>query len=347
MNQQPSLHFYNWKTTHDNFLKDVLNGLAGDLKSIPPKYFYDEKGSQLFDRICETQEYYPTRTESKILAEYAAEIMTELPEHISLIELGSGSSIKTRYLLEEGTDEKIKAYVPIDISEKHLLSSTKKLAELFSSITMFPICADYTQLTQLPSDRILLKGKPVVFFPGSTIGNLEREAAGNLIETVFRLIHGSGYFLVGFDLIKDRATLEAAYNDKAGYTAAFNLNVLSRINTELGGDFDLSSFAHSAFYNEKKQRIEMHLVSLKEQTVHVDGQGFHFKASETIHTESSHKYDRTDFEAFAAAHGFEAVHHWTDDHNRFAVVLFKANRYKNLRPKKGSSTMSFPLSNLT
>lgn len=330
MNGHSQLHYYNWKTTQDNFLKDVLMGLSGEHKSIPPKYFYDERGSQLFDRICETQEYYPTRTESKILADHAATIMTELPDHISLIELGSGSSIKTQYLLEEGGNDKITAYVPIDIAEEHLLNSTHRLSEQFDAISMIPICADYTQLTRLPSDKILQKGEPVVFFPGSTIGNLERDAAGSLVETVYRLIHGSGYFLIGFDLIKDRGTLEAAYNDKEGYTAAFNLNLLNRINDELGGDFELASFAHKAFYNEAKQRIEMHLVSQKNQCVHIGGQSFDFKLGETIHTESSHKYDRKDFEVFAAAHGFEAVDHWSDENNRFAVVLFKANRYEHL-----------------
>ncbi|RYZ58685.1 MAG: L-histidine N(alpha)-methyltransferase [Proteobacteria bacterium] len=322
-----SMHFYNWKNQHDHFREDVIQGLSGAIKSIPPKYFYDERGSQLFDKICETKEYYPTRTESQILSDHAGDIMRALPEHISLIELGSGSSIKTRYLLEEGQDDKIRAYVPIDISEEHLLNSTARLSEMFDSISMIPICADYTCMEKLPSEKLLNSGEPVIFFPGSTIGNLEREAAGELLDTVFRLIHGSGYFLVGFDLIKDRQTLEAAYNDEEGYTAAFNLNLLERMNRELGADFDLSAFRHHAFYNEEKKRMEMHLVSTKDQIAELDGKRFSFKAGESIHTECSHKYDLKDFETFAAAHGFAQVSHWTDENKRFAVALFKTNRY--------------------
>jgi dimethylhistidine N-methyltransferase len=322
-----SLHFYHWKNQHDHFREDVIQGLSAKNKAIPPKYFYDEKGSQLFDRICEAEEYYPTRTESQILADHASDIMSALPERISLIELGSGSSIKTRYLLEEGRDGKIAAYMPIDISEEHLLNSTAKLSEIFDSIAMIPVCADYTCMDKLPREKLLNSGDPVVFFPGSTIGNLEREAAGDLVDTVFRLIHGSGYFLVGFDLIKDRATLEAAYNDKQGYTAAFNLNLLERMNRELGTDFDLSAFRHHAYYNEEKKRVEMHLVSIKDQIVNLDDKRFTFKAGESIHTESSHKYDLSDFETFAGAHGFAPLKHWSDEGKRFAVVLFKANRY--------------------
>lgn len=317
-----STQFFNLKATHDRFLDDVLKGLSLSKKAIPPKYFYDENGSRLFDRICETEEYYVTRTESNILAQNAEDILNSLPSDISLIELGSGSSTKTRLLLQDARS--IKTYVPIDICENHLLKSTARLAARFSDIPMVPICADYTFLRDLPTAAVPAGATPVVFFPGSTIGNLERKETLRLLEGIYELIKGEGYFLVGLDLIKEKAILDAAYNDAAGFTAAFNRNLLRRINRELGGNFDLDHFEHRAFFNEELERVEMHLVSTHDQDVSVAGRLFHFAAGESIHTESSQKYNLESFDAFAQQAGFQCVHAWTDARNRFAVALLQA-----------------------
>lgn len=317
-----STQFFNLKVNHDRFRDDVLKGLSMSRKTVPPKYFYDEAGSTLFDRICETEEYYVTRSESNILAQHADDILAALPSEIALIELGSGSSTKTRLLLQDARS--IRSYVPIDICENHLVKSTARLAARFPNIPMVPICADYTFLRDLPSVAVPKGATPVVFFPGSTIGNLDRSESLRLMEGIHELVRGEGYFLIGLDLIKDKNILDAAYNDAAGYTAAFNRNLLRRINRELGGTFDVDSFEHLAFYCEEKERVEMHLVSKREQSVLVSGRNFSFAAGESIHTESSRKFDLEAFDAFAQQAGFQCVAAWTDPRRRFALALMQA-----------------------
>jgi dimethylhistidine N-methyltransferase len=317
-----STQYYNLKITHDCFRDDVLTGLLQAKKSIPPKYFYDETGSRLFEQICETEEYYVTRTESNILAQNADDILNAVPGPIALIELGSGSSTKTRLLLQEGSH--IVRYVPIDISESYLLASTAGLAARFPEISMIPICADYTFLGVLPPLALGTDETPLLFFPGSTLGNLDRAEALRLLENLHSLIKGEGYFLLGIDLIKDHGVLDSAYNDAQGFTAAFNMNLLQRINRELQGTFDVAKFQHLAFYNEDKERVEMHLVSRCDQVVSVAGKIISFEAGETIHTESSQKYNLEVFDAFTQQAGFQCERVWTDSRRRFAVTLMRA-----------------------
>ncbi|MDQ3233312.1 MAG: L-histidine N(alpha)-methyltransferase [Pseudobdellovibrionaceae bacterium] len=307
----------------DNFRRDVLQGLSSNPKYLSPKYFYDPRGSRLFDLICATEEYYLTRTESRILVCHAKEIMAQIPGNLTLIELGSGSSIKTRYLLEAGSA--IHDYLPIDISRQHLLQATAALADQFPSISMHPLAADYTQLDRLPALR---NGTtPLLFFPGSTLGNLDHEQSLALLSRWHTLLQGRGYLLLGIDLLKDKEVLEAAYNDKEGYTADFNTNLLRRINRELHGNFDLASFKHEAFFNSDQGRIEMHLRSVCEQSVQVAGYRFHFAAGESIHTESSYKFNLGDFRRFVQTAAWTLQMTWTDAAQYFGVVLLKALPY--------------------
>jgi dimethylhistidine N-methyltransferase len=321
MNPSNLIGEYDFSIGQDNFRQDVLNGLTKLPKTLPPKYFYDARGSRLFDFICETPEYYLTRKEISILEKYAAQIMEQLPQPVRLIELGSGSSIKTRLLLEASST--ISAYVPIDISKEHLLLSTHALAQRFPHIPMVPVCADYTRQPALPLFDRGRQEHSLVFFPGSTLGNLDEEEALELLQGIRSMLRGEGHLLIGIDLIKDRSIMEAAYNDAEGVTAAFNLNLLHRINVELGADFNLSEFQHIAVFNERKKRIEMHLRSLRHQVVWVKDVPIPFSKDETIHTESSHKYDLHEFAAFCRKAGFQSIRSWTDPERYFAVVLLQ------------------------
>ncbi|GAB4193349.1 MAG: L-histidine N(alpha)-methyltransferase [Roseiflexaceae bacterium] len=295
---------------------EVLRGLSLPQKELPPKLFYDERGSQLFDQITELEEYYPTRTELAITRRYVDEMAELIGPGSLLVEYGSGSSIKTRILLDHLHD--LACYMPVDISEAHLHSSAAVLAAAYPHLDIRPVCADYTAPFELPA----LEPPPqrtVVYFPGSTIGNLHDDEAVQLLRQMAGLIRAGGGLLVGADLQKDRAVLERAYNDAAGVTAAFNLNILGRLNRELGATFRLSLFEHRAFYNEAHHRIEMHLVSTQAQTVLVDGVAVHFAAGETIHTECSYKYSLEGFAAMAAAAGLRVQKVWTDPKAWFSV----------------------------
>jgi dimethylhistidine N-methyltransferase len=314
------LHDYvEYDHASDNFRDDVLNGLQQSPKRLPSKYFYDERGSQLFDDICELPEYYPTRTEMALLQTISAEVAALVGEGATVIEFGSGSSTKIRILLDALDDPS--AYVPVDISREHLLVSAKDLADSYSALRVVPVCADYTQPFDVPE----IAGEKVRagFFPGSTIGNFTRaDAISFLRAAASDLGHNNG-LLIGVDLRKDVARLHAAYNDAAGVTAAFNLNLLERINRELGGDFNLDAFVHDARWVPEPGRIEMHLVSEKAQDVTLAGETFHFEAGESIHTEDSHKYDVDGFKALAAEAGWDSVECWTDPDELFSIHLLR------------------------
>ena len=300
----------------DSFRAEVLRGLGRAQKELPCKYFYDERGSQLFEEICGLDEYYPTRTELAIMEEHAGEMADRLGRGCLLVEYGSGSSVKTRLLLEhlEGPA----AYVPLDISREHLEKSAAALAARFPHVEVRPVCADFTRPVRLPVPR-RRPARRAVYFPGSTVGNFGPSQAVELLEGMARLCGKGGGLLIGVDLKKDRATLEPAYNDARGVTAAFNLNLLARINRELGGDFDLSRFRHHAPYNARCGRIEMHLISLRPQTAHIGGVPFRFAEGESVRTECSYKYSPDDFRALAARAGWTVRDVWTDERRLFSV----------------------------
>jgi len=302
-----------------NFLEDVLRGLRRTPKRLPSKYFYDERGSQLFDDICELPEYYPTRTEMALLRSISRDVAALVGEGATVIEFGSGSSTKIRILLD-ALDAPL-AYVPVDISREHLLMSARDLADSYPDLRVVPVCADYTKPFDVPD----IEGEKVRagFFPGSTIGNFTRsEAISFLSAAAADLGHNNG-LLIGVDLRKDPEILRAAYNDAAGVTAAFNLNLLHRINRELDGDFDTEAFEHEARWVPDPGRIEMHLVSTRAQDVTVGGEIFHFAAGESIHTEDSHKYDIAGFQALAAEAGWNSIECWTDPDALFSIHLLR------------------------
>lgn len=295
---------------------EVLRGLSLPQKELPPKLFYDEQGSRLFDQITELEEYYPTRTELAITRTYAGEMAELIGSDSLLVEYGSGSSVKTRILLDHLPD--LACYMPVDISEAHLHSSAAALAAVYPHLNIRPVCADYTAPFLLPALSPAPR-RTVVYFPGSTIGNLHDDEAVRLLRQMAGLVGADGGLLIGADLQKDRGVLERAYNDAAGVTAAFNLNILARLNRELGATFRLAHFEHRAFYNEAHHRIEMHLVSTQAQTVLVDGMLIHFAAGETIHTECSYKYSLESFAAMAAQAGLRVCQVWTDPQAWFSV----------------------------
>jgi len=313
----PSLQFYDHQPSVLSLREEVLHGLARCPKSIPPKFFYDEQGSRLFDRICEQPEYYPTRTEIALLKDNAEEIAELIGADCTLIELGSGSNQKVRMLLNI---IKPAAYVPIDISRDYLLQQAQAVAADYPWLRVFAACADFCQTLQLP--QAAGGARKIAFFPGSSIGNFEPAEALRLLRNIARLVQGDGGLLVGADLKKAPGILNAAYNDAQGITAAFNLNLLRRINRELDGDFAVDRFSHQAYYNEQRGRVEMHLASRMEQTVQVAGERFHFAPRETIHTENSYKYDVEEFKALVESAGFELARLWHDPQGRFGVFFF-------------------------
>ena len=302
------------------FLEDVLDGLGQADKTLLAKYFYDERGSRLFDRICELEEYYPTRTETNLLARHADAIAAKVGKGVTLLELGSGSSTKVRLLLDR-LDQPA-AYIPVDISREHLQVSADRLAADYPGLKVKPIFADYVQGFPLS-----VEGGPertLAFFPGSTIGNFHPQEAQTFLARLGRQLGAGARLLIGVDLKKSRQRLEAAYNDAAGVTAAFNLNLLERINRELDGTFDLDGFAHTAFYNERLSRIEMHLKSLHPQTALVAGVPFRFDKGETIHTEDSYKYSVEEFTKLAQGAGWLADSTWSDDEGLFSIHLLRS-----------------------
>ena len=302
---------------HQEFLQDVIAGLSAPQKTLPYKYFYDEKGSQLFDQICELEEYYLTRTEQHILQERGAEMGEWIGPHALLFEPGAGSSVKVETLFPHLHTPT--AYVPVDISREHLLVSTERLQKRFPHIPIVPVVADYSSPFSTPS----LEQTPnriVVFYPGSTIGNFPPEEAVSFLKRLSNFVGPGGGLLIGFDVKKDKARLEAAYNDKKGVTAAFHMNLLERINRELHANIELTQFAHHAPFNEDKSRIEMHLVSRCPQKVSIAGHTFSFEEGETIFTECSYKHTPEKLAAIAEKAGFAREVFWTDQEELFGVM---------------------------
>ena len=311
-----NLDFHDLAPSQESFRDAVLAGLGRTPRELPCKLFYDARGSELFEQICETPEYYLTRTEIAILETHAADIAAHVGPHCRLIELGSGASRKVRILLE--ALDRPAAYVPLDISRERLREAADGLAADFPDLKVVAVCADYTRafaLPPLPGPE----GKRVGFFPGSTIGNFEPDAVVRFLANYAELLGAGGEMLIGVDLKKDTAILDRAYNDAAGLNAAFNLNLLVRINRELGGDVDLDRFAHHAFYNEAAGRVELYIKSLTDQVVGVSGRRFRFAEGELIHTENSYKYAIPEFRELAARAGFRAVETWTDPDQLFSV----------------------------
>ncbi len=309
-----------------DILREVLDGLSETPRRLPAKLFYDERGSKLFDRICELDEYYVTRTEAGILRRHASAIASEIGAGALLMEFGSGSSEKTRILLD--TLEQVAAYVPIDISREHLLASARAIADEYPSLAVRPVCADYETAFDIPSGDVV-GGRRVVYFPGSTVGNFHPDDALAFLRRMNRLARGArgaerGALLIGVDLVKDAAVLTRAYDDTEGVTAAFNLNILARINRETDSNFDMSRFRHVALFNPREGRIEMHLESLAGQSVSIGGTTIHLEKGERIWTESSYKYTIDGFSRLAQEAGFTLDTVWTDARRYFAVFYFLA-----------------------
>lgn len=303
-----------------DFRADVLRGLARADKALPCKYFYDEAGSQLFERICALPEYYPARTELAILRRHSPEMAELLGPHCLLLEYGSGSSTKTRLLLDH-LDQPA-GYVPIDISREHLRASARALAHDYANLEVRPVCADFTAPLTLPAPSRDARRR-VIYFPGSTIGNFVPTAAAALLAATARLCGAGGGLLLGADLKKEPRLLQAAYNDRQGVTAAFNLNLLVRINRELGADFQIDQFWHHALYNPSAGRIEMYLVSRMAQQVTVAERAFLFNEGEPICTEYSHKYSLEDLRAMAQGAGFVVERVWMDELKYFGVLYLR------------------------
>ncbi|HET9419292.1 MAG TPA: L-histidine N(alpha)-methyltransferase [Chthoniobacterales bacterium] len=303
-----------------HFRDDVIAGLTNSPRTLPCKYFYDHRGAELFQKICELPEYYITRTEIGILRLRSAEIATALGPDIELIGLGTGAGTKTRILLEELQTPRV--YIPIDISKEQLEKSSARFRQRFPDLQILPFCADYLEPFELPLPR-QLAARSVVYFPGSTIGNFEPNAAVSFLERLVDLVGDGGGLLIGVDLQKDSHVIEAAYNDAAGVTAAFNLNLLARINRELDADFDLKSWEHRANYNKTLGRVEMYLVSRTKQRVRIETQHFSFARGEAILTEYSYKYTPPGFAALARKAGFRFENLWSDKAQFFGVFYFR------------------------
>ena len=312
------------ETAASPFARDVLAGLARRPRAIPPKYFYDERGSHLFDEITRLDAYYPTRTERQILLDHGDEMVDAIGKNAALVEYGSGSSEKTRILLDAlHARRTLAAYVPIDISEAFLLETADALRQSYPGLPVLPVAADYTRpfrLPELPPET----SRVVVFFPGSTVGNFSRDEARPFLRQVADLVGGDGALLIGVDQWKDEAVLRRAYDDPEGVTAAFNRNVLRRINRELDGDADLDAWAHEVRLEADPTRVEMHLRSLEDQTLTVLGRPFRFAAGETIHTEDSRKFGPDGLADLAAEAGLARRQRWTDPRGWFAVELYEA-----------------------
>lgn len=301
------------------FQHALTTGLARRPRSIAPKWFYDAEGSRLFERICELPEYYPTRTEFALLDRHAAAIASRIGARCEIVEFGAGAIHKVRLLL--GALDAPLRFVPIDISGEHLLEAAAALRAEYPALDVQPVVGDFTGALALPPPV----GRRVGFFPGSSIGNFDPPRATILLRDFASLLAGGG-LLIGVDLVKDPAVLHAAYNDSAGVTAAFNLNLWARANREAGADFDLSQWMHSAFYNAPLQRIEMHLVSRCAQRVTIAGETFEFAEGDSVHTENSYKYTVAGFQALAREAGFAAAACWTDSEKRFALHWLVSER---------------------
>jgi len=318
MPMQALAAFHDFHPKPENFHDAVVEGLSKTRKTLPCKFFYDAEGSRLFERICALDEYYPTRTDLALLEAHAGEIAELAGPGCHLVEFGSGASVKVRVLL--GALEAPRSYVPIDISRDHLIGAAADLARKFPDLPVVAVCADYTQAMDFPD---LGEGTRVGFFPGSTIGNFTPDEAAAFLDQAREWLLGGG-LVIGVDLRKDVDTLHAAYNDTAGVTAAFNKNLLARCNRELDSAFDLNAFRHEAVYVSDQGRVEMHLVSTRDQLVSVGEHTFAFSDGETIHTENSYKYTVEGFRDMARRTGFRLIRTWTDPEDLFSVHYLAA-----------------------
>jgi dimethylhistidine N-methyltransferase len=310
--------------TDTEFLNDVISGLTQQQKTLPCKYFYDDKGAALFEQITTLQEYYVTRTELSILEQHSQSIAQMLPENLSIIEPGCGSGKKVAYLLAHMAN--VKTFVPFEISEEMLSYSLAHLSPLFPDLAISPLLGDFTHsqmVKQLTKDTALDSQTNLVYFPGSTLGNFAPVKAIEIMNNFHRLCGVNGYVLIGIDLVKERQVLLDAYNDKLGITAAFNKNLLERINNELNGTFNLDNFSHESRFNEQHSRIEMHLVSNCTQSVIINDQQIDFIEGQSIHTENSHKYTLESFKQLAAQANLKLEQTWQDDSNYFALCLLR------------------------
>jgi L-histidine N-alpha-methyltransferase len=308
----------------EDFRTEVLGSLCKKPKRLSSKFFYDEQGSKLFEEICGLEEYYPTRSELRILERHADELVNILGPRCFLFEFGSGAGQKIRLLLDRM--EYPEAYAPVDISREMLMTSSQELVRDYPGLRIVPIVADFTRKLAVPAALSAGCESKAVFFPGSTIGNFDPDAAAVFFDDVAELLGPRGLLVIGVDLFKDSAVLEPAYNDRKGVTARFNLNVLARINRELQANFNPESFRHLAFFNTRESRIEMHIQSLKSQTVVVDGRSITFDSGETIHTENSYKYSPVAFEQLAGRAGFRKLKLWTDARGYFGVYVFECGK---------------------
>lgn len=306
--------------SRSQFETDVIAGLSRDPKSIPPKYFYDGEGSRLFEEITRLPEYYLTRTETGILNAHARELNTIIPQGAALVEFGSGACIKVQILLDNVPA--IAAYLPVDISGEFLKGEAERISASYPRLAVHPVVADFTKPFELPAEFATMP--KTGFFPGSTIGNFEAHDAVAFMRHAAATIGQGGALVIGVDLVKDPAILNAVYNDATGITARFNLNLLRRINRELEGNFDLQAFEHHAVFNRERRRIEMHLASKKRQKVTVAGRMFSFRAGETIHTENSYKYTQGSFAALARGFGWTPEIAWTDPAELFSVNVLRS-----------------------
>jgi L-histidine Nalpha-methyltransferase len=302
------------------FREDMLRGLAATPKRLSPKYFYDQAGALLFDAICDLPEYYPTRAELSIVEAHVHELTAQLGDRVRVVEPGAGSGTKVRLLLKELGPERCTEYLPVDIAGEHLAETARQLRVELPWLRVAPFAGDFTvHLPEAATDG----ARTLVYFPGSTLGNFEPADAERLLVRFGRLAGADGAVLLGVDLKKDPRLLHAAYNDAQGVTAAFNRNVLVRMNRELGADFDLDAFAHYAFFEPRLGRVEMHLVSLRRQTVRVAGHPFDFELGESIHTECSYKYDLRSIERLAESAKLALSKAWLDEDHHFAVLLLR------------------------
>jgi len=312
---------YDFKPRLESFLAEVLIGLRKPQKELPSKYFYDERGSQLFERICELKEYYITRIEASIMQAHVEEMVELIGPRVLVIEHGCGNCEKVRFLMDRLHDPV--GFIPIDISQEQLLQVAKELDSIYPQLQVLPVCADYTSSFELPVPKRESK-RTAVYFPGSTIGNFDPIPAKHFLEHIASLCGSGGALLIGVDLKKDPAVLHNAYNDSEGLTAAFNLNLLARINRELDCDFQLDGFEHYAFYNPRESRVETHLISQRGQVVHIDGETISFAKGESIWTENSYKYNLDEFKQMAAAAGFRVERVWVDERQWFSVQYLVA-----------------------
>lgn len=304
----------------DRLTRDVIAGLRKSPKELSPVWFYDELGSFLFDSICELPEYYVTRTELSIMQVHAAEMAHHIGPRAALIELGSGTSVKTRLLLDH-LDRPV-AYVPVDIAREHLLDAAGDMARDYPALQVSPVCADFTQPFELPR-KVAAAQRRVVYFPGSTLGNFTNESAQELLARIRKMIGRDGALLIGIDLQKDPQVLQRAYDDAAGVTAEFNLNALRHINRELGSNFDLDAFEHYATWVEDEGRIEMHLVSTRDQVVDLRGERIAIQRGEHLRTEYCHKYTLEGFADLAAKADLAVSRAWMDEEKKFSVQLLE------------------------